>query len=328
MPYIQSIAVIVFFALSGFTIAWVCDRSSGSGLGGFINFAYDRFMRLAIPLVPVLIIFTALEVALISPDPYAATIRLKNFVGNVFFLQVLTLQIPFTNLSYSPGIVPLGINHPLWTLSVEFWCYVTFAGFFYASRSRGIDRLRSALCGGFGVCLLTTFIEVGGLPVVWAGGAALYFILKAAPPLGKNIVWAAMALMIAFLIAAGNPTMWPENGQYSYRFNASVFAVFACAMVISSLTTIHANTKSVVVHFSLYAYTVYLVHYPTLFLLQALKVLPRHSSASALLGVIASLVIAWVLYLPFERNYRVIRDRLRSAITRRRKTEDAKNLSH
>lgn len=68
-PYVQSQAVTVFFLISGYTIAWVCDRDNqnGDGLGRFL---FDRAVRLLVPLIPILIILALAESVLFDSHPY------------------------------------------------------------------------------------------------------------------------------------------------------------------------------------------------------------------------------------------------------------------
>lgn len=315
-PYIQSIAVILFFALSGFTIAWVCDRSSGRGIRGLVHFTYDRFMRLAIPLVPVLILFTALEVAFVSPDPYIESVSTKHMIGNLLFLQGLTFQVPLTNVHLSPNFLPLGINRPLWTLSIEFWCYVTFASAFYALRANAMSRVLLALCCFIGLTLITLPIGISGLPLVWAAGAALYFVLKILPTVGLMAICLAGVALLALVFTAAIPATWPADGQYSYLFNSVIFFAFAATMIIASTYHIRGRAKSIILWFGRYAYTVYLVHYPILFLLKYLNILQDRSIIAVFFGVISSFSVAWLLYWPFERRYRDIRDNLWRTVTR------------
>ncbi len=59
-PYIQSQAVTVFFSVSGYTIAWVCDRDEAQRFGIW-TFVFDGLARLLVPLVPILLLLAAVE---------------------------------------------------------------------------------------------------------------------------------------------------------------------------------------------------------------------------------------------------------------------------
>lgn len=79
-PYIQNIAVTVFFCVSGYVIAWVCNRSrDGDGVSLFVKFTFDRFSRLAIPLFPFLLICAFAEQMMFGPvHPYPSANTAKN----------------------------------------------------------------------------------------------------------------------------------------------------------------------------------------------------------------------------------------------------------
>ena len=110
-PYFQSTSVIIFFFLSGFTIAWLCDQRKGTAGYSFEKFAFDRFCRITIPLVPVLVACAIFEYLVYQPHPNSNYFNTSTFLSNVLMLQGFpTMEIP-------PG--PFGTNAVLWTLAAE-----------------------------------------------------------------------------------------------------------------------------------------------------------------------------------------------------------------
>lgn len=80
-PYIQSVAVTVFFCVSGYTIAWVCDRSDRIGMDGLGAFTFDSIARLHIPLVPFLLICAVVEpIVLGSSHPHGETLTVGTMI--------------------------------------------------------------------------------------------------------------------------------------------------------------------------------------------------------------------------------------------------------
>ncbi len=122
-----------------------------------------------------------------------------------------------------PGVdtvQPFGLNRPLWTLSVEFWTYLAFAGFFFAVISPPRRRKTAAAITGLAALLLIMpFIESrngAGSPLIWFAGALLYFTLKPFAQLtrGRSILLFPAWLVFALLLF--KPAMWPENDNYSH----------------------------------------------------------------------------------------------------------------
>lgn len=295
-PYMQSMAVTLFFAISGFTIAWVVDRSQGVGAAGLVRFVYDRFLRLAIPLLPTLLLFLVVEHALLVQHPYQHNTSLVALVGNALFLQNLV-----------PGVAPFGLNRPLWTISLEFWVYVAFGAVAFAFKAKQITAL-SAITLALAVWLLLPFLWSGrglGLPLVWIGGAGLYFALRHRPISRDMKLAAALGFLICCKLLA-TPALWPNGGEYSQAYNALIFLAFAAFMICHQMYKLPSRVMRVVEVFGGFAYTLYLTHYPTMYLLDNYwRIGDGHPALLAACLLCVAFAYAWSW--PFERQYRHIR---------------------
>jgi len=107
-------AVIVFFLISGFVIGYSFENSENKS---FWSYFQKRFYRIYIPLCIIMITqYTILSVEngmLINP-------QWLQLSGNIFMLQDVATLKP--NVICSPY---LG-NYPLWSLSYEWWFYMSF----------------------------------------------------------------------------------------------------------------------------------------------------------------------------------------------------------
>ena len=117
------LAVAVFFFGSGFYIAKSCERNES-----FLVFLLKRLFKL----LPMLILVVLISIFIIGP--VFTTLPLKDYFSNILTWKyllngILILQhnLPgvFTNNVYMPTV-----NGALWTLPVEFLCYL-FCYIFY-----------------------------------------------------------------------------------------------------------------------------------------------------------------------------------------------------
>lgn len=312
--FIQNIAVVLFFCLSGYTIAWVCDQRQSGSAGGysFSRFVFDRYMRLVIPLLPVLVLLAVVNLALYGArQPYAENFDLRTAVGNLLFLQRLELVLPVLGQVTQLGIDSFSTNRPLWTLGVEFWVYVLYAAFAFVSRST-LAAMGCVAIGLFAALLLNESLvgERGsGLPIVWMLGALLYHALKhhAGFTLRRSLVLLPAWGLVAALMFV--PEIWQATGSYSHLYNLLIFANFAFFVMLFPLNGGESRPFDAVVNFlGNFAYTTYLVHYPVMAMLRAKRILPPESAWSVIIAVMLCYAVAYVVSLPFEQRYKPIRD--------------------
>jgi peptidoglycan/LPS O-acetylase OafA/YrhL len=111
-------AVIVFFVLSGFVIAYVAETKENN----LADFLSARFARLWSVLLPALVLTAAVELL---------CWRVDSSQREVFkFLATAT----FTGELWFSDQTPL-LNAPAWTLSFELWYYLLFAAYIHRTAS-------------------------------------------------------------------------------------------------------------------------------------------------------------------------------------------------
>src|SRR4029077_14987076 len=174
-------AVLVFFVLSGFVIAWVTDTRERS----LSDYALSRAARLYSVIIPAFIITAVLNSLgeAVDPQLYGAV---RSATTTHPFLGY-ALSAVFLGQSWTLDLLP-GSNVPYWSLDYEAWYYVIFAGAVFL---RGWCRIAAlgaaALLAGPKILLL--------LPT-WVMGAAAWrwrvkFPRRLAAPLivGSLTVW-------------------------------------------------------------------------------------------------------------------------------------------
>jgi peptidoglycan/LPS O-acetylase OafA/YrhL len=140
------------------------------------------------------------------PESIGANITPSVFLGNVFFLQEITVST-------------LGSNGPLWSLTNEAWYYLAFP-FLIALFLGGGGLIRKGL---FGLLFVSIQIflpfEIRSLGVVWLMGAAV-----SAAPARKMPAWIVLLTSTAFaatLLAASAGVIQGIGKDY---FQGAVFA--------------------------------------------------------------------------------------------------------
>ena len=155
-------AVMIFFVLSGFVIAFVADQKEKTPRDYFVS----RFARLYSVVVPALLFTIAIDHvgAYLVPGAYDGwwfqnTRAVWRMFANLFFVNELWFS----------SIRPFS-NGPFWSLGYEFWYYTIFAAAFFLKR-----WVRYAVVAV--LCLLVGPKILLLLPV-WLLGVLVYHIIK------------------------------------------------------------------------------------------------------------------------------------------------------
>lgn len=307
-PYIQSQAVTLFFLVSGYTIAWVCERDAERG-NGFGLFVFNRGVRLLVPLVPVLLLIWLIEPLAYSPHPYSQNTDLLTLFGNIGFLQYIEFGLPGTLITTAMGIEPFGTNRPLWTISLEFWIYIAYGGLVFALQARSsLIILVATVCALVAISAISPSLVGGrgaGLPVIWLVGALCYYAFKLLPDLNLRHTLVLLPVGAVVLLMLADRRNWPATGTYTMQFNALIALGFAWLLVAAPQMPIWWNRILGFLGTNV-AYTTYLVHYPVLHLLWSKGWLPQ-GDLGAFSAAVISLIVSYVVSLPFEGRYREVR---------------------
>ncbi|WP_371803616.1 acyltransferase family protein [Candidatus Lokiarchaeum ossiferum] len=129
MPYMQNIAVVTFFLISGFLISNSAYEKRQKENYLFKDFCFDRSVRIYTTLLPMLLIVVFLDLVIIyvfNDTFYQNAFKLDVFISNLFMLQdSISLSSNFSDFSLL-GNTSFGSARPLWTIPVEWWMYFIF----------------------------------------------------------------------------------------------------------------------------------------------------------------------------------------------------------
>ncbi|WOI53698.1 acyltransferase [Parvularcula sp. LCG005] len=318
-------AVVVFFVLSGFVIAYTAEKRAREGLR---NFAADRLSRLWSVAIPAILL-------VILCDPIG--ILIDSTVYDGFFrgydpTRRLVTALTFTNELWFISVRP-GSNGPWWSLGYEAWYYVIFACAFFLRGSTRIFWTTAAIAlAGPKIWLLAPS---------WGLGVALWHVVKHSASLRLRSGLALIILPIAaygFMQSAHMPMAleaWTE-GLLGPRGTVLIgySDTFLWANLLGLLFALHLLGVHVVMQRFAYepgaghiaefirwaaggSFALYLFHYPLLQLSGA--ALPGEISAIWRHGLllVLPLVGAYALAAMTERRRDPMRDRLRQLLAER-----------
>jgi peptidoglycan/LPS O-acetylase OafA/YrhL len=306
-PYLHYVAVVVFFVVSGWTIAWVLHTRAGDTLG---KFCFDRLVRLMVPLVPIVVLYAALEAWYFGgehdfPDAFSPV----DFVGNLFFLQDLDVLVPPVG-SLDLDVQPFGLNVPLWTVALEFWIYVGFGGLWQAMSGRVVRSTVTAIA--LAAVLLGPRVFGGrgaGLPLVWLVGAVAFLATRNTPEFTTRTRGVLASVWVLCACAVFSRSLWPEKGTYSATFNWVIAANVVFVMLVVPGLRVPAVVLKWAAVLGSFSYSTYLVHYPLMHIARN-EGLVTPGKVGVIYATLTSFVLGWLYSLLFERHYRVIRDYL------------------
>lgn len=306
---VASDAVIVFFVLSGVVIAYAADRDGSLG-----RFAFRRVTRIVPVVVPALLLTIAFDALGRSLDPSAYQ---SPFYEALPLADMLGRGLSFT--SEWQGLwdrVRLGSNGPLWSLSYEVAFYMMFA-------------VTVFLGGALRAVLLALIMVLVGVPILallpcWALGVLLWRHLGTLPVLSRSGAWslaAAGALVPVALKLVGLPEMLSAATEAAFVPGSHHAALgYSDEMVWNTLLAVGVavhlwGVHALATHGALGvpdriaravrwvaggSFSLYVLHYPTLHLLDAS--LPENLPGHALILLGGTLVISYGFAALFERR--------------------------
>jgi peptidoglycan/LPS O-acetylase OafA/YrhL len=256
MPY-GRIAVLVFFVLSGFVIAWVTETREST----LEDYSLSRVARLYSVIVPAFIATAALDQIAMAIDPrlYAQQWGL----GPVHTLLGFALSAVFLGASWTLSAQP-GSNVPYWSLNYEAWYYIIFAAaVFLRGRRRIVVTGAAALLAGPKILLL--------LPVWLMGVAAWRWRAAVRPRWGALVAVGAVAGFIALEALGGQQlfgqpgTQWvpPFFSVHDYIVGALV-AFLIVGLANARLLMPGAALERLIRLLAGTSFGLYLLHYPLL----------------------------------------------------------------
>lgn len=247
LPYPQQIAVVGFFAVSGFLICSSAMANFKYKGADPTRYFVERASRIYTTLIPALIFVYTTDVFFARMFPEAellANLSLKNLLYN--FLLIPSM--------------PLGTMRPIWSLMFEWWIYILFGGLVFF-------RKRWILCS---ICIWLganyTFGanakgEAGHLELIWLTGAlgAYYFNQITCQKCIVQTAWFTCIIAGAIYLLTRN----------SYNLLAGIFFSIGIISVAANLNADKSPPslikKKLYASLANFSFTLFLTHYTVLY---------------------------------------------------------------
>lgn len=295
-------AVVVFFVLSGFVIAYTASVKDTS----VESYALSRLSRLYSVIVPALILsFVADSVGqAINPAPYSPdeeTEPLLRIAAAAFFVSHVW-----------DNQITLFSNHSYWSMPYEFWYYVIFAGAFYF---RGWRRI--LVCGG---AMLIAGPNILLMFPIWLIGAGVCSLSRTwriprGPALVLFIVSLAAILVGEYLVDGRGLVVRHYTPDFPPGFSVADYAIGALVAInilaACSIDLPLERFAGLIRTAAGYTFSIYLYHLPLLHL--AAAIIPSDLPTFVRGGLMLMVTMAGVIGLGSVTESR--KDTLHAALT-------------
>lgn len=282
-------AVVVFFVISGYLVGGKLLERAAAQRFEMSSYAIDRITRVYVPYVPALCLTLGVSGFLGEP------LGLRTLAGNLFQLQGI--------------LVPACAgNGPLWTLSYETWFYIlgglAAATWTLPASSRPICFILMAAAVSVFSVLFPIFL------MCWLIGAFAYRLGASSNP-SRDLLVGCSLLVLGLVARQLSP--WVAFNKPGAETQLASLAMCAGLGLILSVAAfwqpagIWSKIERMGVWCAASSYTLYLTHSPVLRLLEhaapgRAQEITASSMAYYVGKILICLAVAWVLYLPFEKQ--------------------------
>lgn len=296
-------AVMVFFVLSGFVIAYVTEHKERDP----VNYMASRFARLWSVAIPALLLTLIFDFI----GRRAGTALYEGWYVDSLPLVRLAASLTFTNQLWSFDIRPFG-NPPYWSISYEFWYYVFFALLVFAKRW-WLIALWAVFVGPVLLLLLP----------VWMAGVYVYRASKTFT-VSRSLAWVmAIAPVIAYIVYCSigmreiltgitDRHVVALTGDMYYLHKSRFFlhdyaiTVLLCIHFLGvAVITRAAEWKlgaNVITKVAAYTFTLYLLHFPLL-----LCVASQFPNTPDIVMIAIVAIVVWAIGSMCEQKKGVLR---------------------
>lgn len=297
-------AVIVFFVLSGYVVAYATDTKCSQGNYGFRDYFLDRWSRIYSVLIAAVGFTLALD--------YVGGMLGPAYGNPAFIPQDGFVFRLIANLLSIQGIwgyrIQLGSNPALWSVGYEFIYYLLFGVLYFRAR---------LFCRSWvGVLIVVVVLGLIGWKMaayfgVWLTGVAAYHASHSRKKTSRPIsAW----VVIAALFAANHLLVYSNILGATEMLRDFAFAVVIAVLLsqeVKQVPPFFQGGRQVNTYMADFSYSIYAFHTPVVFFICSLfferwfRTMP--SLFSGLILVIFSILVARVIFHVSESRRAALR---------------------
>ena len=337
---IGDIGVYLFFLLSGFLISLSVFNKSADPDYDHADYVIDRTSRIFSVYLPALLFVAGLDqlsLRLLSkyPDSYSNHLTfvakaldengtLASWVGDFLMLQrtLVAKAASLLHLAAPLRIEPFGSAVQFWTISIEWWLYLTFGYLaFFVFKGRRLGVLNLSLF--FFAATTAVYFLVGGsdecLTCLWIVGVLACLLVRHWEPLRKSIDHGqTMVRSRKLLLSASGLFAFASLSRFGYlrmgtrgpgSFHELQFTVFVAATMFSILLLLGTFARcpawlTASCHFlAKYSFSLYLTHTTVLIFIYYSLPVTLQDWRGMVFGIAAANMVALAFWWLFERHY-------------------------
>lgn len=304
-------AVFGFWALSGYLMALVLDRTYGTSGQGVRRYLANRALRI----YPPYLVTLALAVPLLAAFPdLARSVSTMRLPQDAFaWLQNLVIFTTHFDRAHAAGPVP-----PIWSVDIELWFYLAMP---LLVRRRGLLVLWFAASAAWSAWLLASgapfparYSNLAAASLPYSAGA-LCHVLRARG--GVDVVPAVWhrALSVTLFAANAAHPLWPFTWGFYLSLAATLYVIWAWGPVRRSQAPRHwARLDRLLGDLS---YPVFLCHWPVALGVLALGWADGKGAALYVASLPLVNACAWLIHRSVEAQVEHVRDRVRGRASTR-----------
>ena len=259
--FMQNIAVVVFFILSGFLITYSIYNKINNADYTFAHFFIDRFSRIYTGFVPAIFFVFFIDIlnkSLTSGYIFNVDFNLKTFLGNLFMLQ------DFPYLSF---VSTFGSAKTFWTISIEWWIYLSVGWLIFKIYKRRLSIKNFLIFVLLSVVpYYNLLLKSRGhcLTVIWIMGAVILLVSIKFHNKTTNYTSIIINSMLSFLflyLAYQRVTETKSAYEIFFSVLLSLFLYFLLS-TLQQINFKHEFAYKYIIRFlANYSLTLYLIHY-------------------------------------------------------------------
>lgn len=344
------VGVFLFFSISGFLISYSLLNKLQNKNYSFRHYFVDRFSRIYSGLLVALLFIAVVAAAIYYTNStyynYLAGLHSPPSLQSLLATLTMTMSYPSGALNATSSILNLpgaiqsvsafGLDSVLWSLGVEWWLYMFFGwlvigalGLFgFRPRRRGYKPLFFVVTAAFSLVLFGLTWDYSAFIVVWFLGVLAmlaisvpYIRQKLTGVRVTRVLAAFLAVAVALTVYLCSQIYLLTHESFSLYLGLSISTCVFLSMLLingrnlsgASRFLLNKRVASISAGLAGFSYTLFLIHYPLLLLLNGLNFEPDRWFLFIPIVLLINQV-AFILAYAGEKRYRQMAAKIKSAL--------------